>query len=515
MRPEELDKLVREAESTLYKLSEADDWLKDGMGGMAGSAIISGSGFLLTHYKAPIVTDAINQLSSYLQTSPSELTAPILLATGIGTLLTGALLGIFTEKKIKYGGLRRYLSGEIDYLKGVSEKLKSGASPEDFDNLEWGALKLGYKLEEIKKEFAPGKGSSEMESNPIVQLGRLAVWGFRKSRLAASHAVYIGKNAEFSLKSFVHLGIMHPSSLINLLKNVTRVGKMYQKSLLPTIHEKYPSFATDWWDSRFYMGLYRITGMLSEYARLTGYKIKDDVAMYIGLLTPLYDSFFDMESHRENSDFKAIVNFVLDGKSFNPVTEQEKLFFDIGSRLRESFPQDKHGSFYDTLREMHSAQMASFKQIPSINSGQKLDKEELERVSFLKGGYAMLLFLYAVKDDLTLEEKDAFFDLGAYTQLLDDIEDFPIDVERGIDTLFTRGHYSWEDVTKKKDEAHGKIATLPYDKKKLNDFLHHLDIFYEYSELLYNRRNKASTYVSSARTALQRSFPLLNFYSPV
>jgi hypothetical protein len=86
-------------------------------------------------------------------------------------------------------------------------------------------------------------------------------------------------------------------------------------------------------------------------------------------------------------------------------------------------------------------------QSESLRQKQNLSKEELERITFEKGGLSMLLALHFIKEPTDDEEK-LFYFLGSALQVFDDFQDQDIDKKEGINTLFTTGYYNVADVNR-------------------------------------------------------------------
>jgi hypothetical protein len=70
-------------------------------------------------------------------------------------------------------------------------------------------------------------------------------------------------------------------------------------------------------------------------------------------------------------------------------------------------------------------------------------------LTFEKGGAAVLTDGYLVAGDLNAREREFMFAYGAFTQLMDDLEDTREDLQDGVLTLFSQvaGHWPLDSIT--------------------------------------------------------------------
>lgn len=111
--------------------------------------------------------------------------------------------------------------------------------------------------------------------------------------------------------------------------------------------------------------------------------------------------------------------------------------------IKEMLRKAKSPKFPQVLLEAVKAQSRSINQI----TNQYLSKEELEEITFHKGGMSMLAALHFITNP-TADEEELFYKIGAILQVFDDFQDQDIDYKEGVSTLFTRGYYTIKDVNR-------------------------------------------------------------------
>ena len=160
---------------------------------------------------------------------------------------------------------------------------------------------------------------------------------------------------------------------------------------------------------------------------LRGYKMDDTERKRFANLSacaPIFDDFFDKEQE-DLAKIKQLLNAV---KTEIPETEEQKLaalflqniLSDINS------PDD----FLDAANRLFDAQMQAKKQ-QAIES----EPELLWDLSRQKGGYSGLMYALLLSHNLSNQEKDLAFELGAFGQFMDDVFDLFDDRAAGVFTL--------------------------------------------------------------------------------
>jgi len=82
----------------------------------------------------------------------------------------------------------------------------------------------------------------------------------------------------------------------------------------------------------------------------------------------------------------------------------------------------------------HVSQLMSISQL----SEEKLSQDCLQKITFSKGGIALLAIMYIMAPCMRESERKAIYELGAVMQIIDDIRDFKEDIISGIQTLANR-----------------------------------------------------------------------------
>lgn len=112
-------------------------------------------------------------------------------------------------------------------------------------------------------------------------------------------------------------------------------------------------------------------------------------------------------------------------------TAEQVLYHYLMERLR---PLRKINPYFDKYARLtHLAQNESLKQMRQ----EQIGIEELERISYEKGAYTMLLFRMVLRNPPIAGEEEAIYTLGAMLQLMDDLFDVWNDLQDGSQTLFT------------------------------------------------------------------------------
>ncbi|RPI86308.1 MAG: hypothetical protein EHM41_08920 [Chloroflexi bacterium] len=121
----------------------------------------------------------------------------------------------------------------------------------------------------------------------------------------------------------------------------------------------------------------------------------------------------------------------------NPREERILQMIDLieGEYSRERFPQ-----VYDSLLAIQSAQTNSLRLMDRSSSPYEVD---VLCTVVMKGGTSALADGFLVAGDLTPEQARFTYDYGAFTQLMDDLEDVHADLQAGIQTLYSQTAGKW------------------------------------------------------------------------
>jgi hypothetical protein len=123
------------------------------------------------------------------------------------------------------------------------------------------------------------------------------------------------------------------------------------------------------------------------------------------------------------------------GETVQPENEREAVICSLVGMIEGEFSRAKLPQVYESLLAIFAAQMRSLEQ-----ARLRIDllPEEVLQISFEKGGTSVLADGYLVAGQLTDAQAEFMFGYGAFTQLMDDLEDVQSDLASGSLTLFTQ-----------------------------------------------------------------------------
>lgn len=153
---------------------------------------------------------------------------------------------------------------------------------------------------------------------------------------------------------------------------------------------------------------------------------REKITLYASSLC-LYDDFFDNQELNEEE----ILNIYLNPHTFQAKNDKEKAFSVLLNRMYELFPPTE--KFNEIFRLFYQGQCESKEQLYNQN----LTREKLQKISFDKGGYALVLSRLLMDNSLKINELETVYTLGAWYQILDDIVDIATDRKDKINTLAT------------------------------------------------------------------------------
>jgi len=135
----------------------------------------------------------------------------------------------------------------------------------------------------------------------------------------------------------------------------------------------------------------------------------------------------------------------LAGQPAAPQGTQEERIWDLVSQVEGQFQRERFPQVYESLLAIHEAQFRSLRQLRLGASPYEVD---VLRLSFEKGGASTLADGYLVAGQLSEEQAAFTFSFGAFTQLMDDLEDVESDRKAGSMTVFsqTAGHYPLDGI---------------------------------------------------------------------
>ncbi len=155
------------------------------------------------------------------------------------------------------------------------------------------------------------------------------------------------------------------------------------------------------------------------------------------LLYPLTDNYLDNPglSNEEKQVFGFRFRERLLGRPIAPSNAPEKNIWHCIDLIEDEFPRSSHLLVHASLVAIHDAQQRSLALLHGVD---RPGEEETLRLSFEKGGAAVLADGYLVAGELNDEERLFMFSYGVFTQLIDDLEDTRQDAANHTDTVFSR-----------------------------------------------------------------------------
>lgn len=130
----------------------------------------------------------------------------------------------------------------------------------------------------------------------------------------------------------------------------------------------------------------------------------------------------------------------LNGEAVQPASAQEAIICDLVSMIEGQWERSRYPEVYQSLLAIFTAQEKSLRLASPGASPYELD---VLGISFEKGGASVLADGYLVAGSLTEGQAALMFGYGAFTQLMDDLEDVQDDLAKGQMTLFSQTAHRW------------------------------------------------------------------------
>ncbi|NMB90511.1 MAG: hypothetical protein GYA17_19280, partial [Chloroflexi bacterium] len=130
----------------------------------------------------------------------------------------------------------------------------------------------------------------------------------------------------------------------------------------------------------------------------------------------------------------------LNGEMVAPANAMEKIIYDLIEMIEWQYDRRTYPQVYDSLLAIYTAQARS---LALCHPGAAPYELDVLGISFEKGGTSVLADGYLVAGDLTPEQARLTFGYGAFTQLMDDLEDTRPDRDRGWQTVFSQTAGRW------------------------------------------------------------------------
>ena len=166
------------------------------------------------------------------------------------------------------------------------------------------------------------------------------------------------------------------------------------------------------------------------------------------LLYPYSDNYLDDPALpiKEKAAFSHAFERRLAGLPVPPATPGQQKIFDLVGMIEGQFDRRLYPQVYASLMAIFRAQIKSLQlQLPHASPYEV----DVLGLTFEKGGTSVLADGYLVAGSLTPFQREFSFYYGAFTQLMDDLEDVEQDRRDGILTVFsqTAGHWPLDALT--------------------------------------------------------------------
>ncbi|MCL5998953.1 MAG: hypothetical protein M1546_23275 [Chloroflexi bacterium] len=130
----------------------------------------------------------------------------------------------------------------------------------------------------------------------------------------------------------------------------------------------------------------------------------------------------------------------LQGKAVTPANDYEQKISDLVEMIEGQYERAHYPQIYQSLVDIHLAQAGSLSLHRRTASPYDVD---VLGISFEKGGTAVLADVYLVAGTPATRQLEIAFGYGAFTQLMDDLEDVKQDAGDGILTVFSQTAHRW------------------------------------------------------------------------
>lgn len=160
------------------------------------------------------------------------------------------------------------------------------------------------------------------------------------------------------------------------------------------------------------------------------------------MLYPYTDNYLDDPAipQRVKVSFNERFRRRIAGEAIRPENCREQRILHMIDNIEGEFDRGRYPHVYESLLAIQEAQTSSLKLLDLAASPYEVD---VVRTVVRKGGAAALADGFLVAGELTPKQARFTFDYGAFTQLMDDLEDVHADRKDGIQTLFSQTAGRW------------------------------------------------------------------------
>lgn len=160
--------------------------------------------------------------------------------------------------------------------------------------------------------------------------------------------------------------------------------------------------------------------------------------------------------------------------NFEPIDMVENIYMTCYNLFVNSIEEDVKQETIEYYELLFDAQVRSKQQFD-----QNITRKEVNDICKQKGGFSMLFLRAMVKGKMNANEKDTWFELGAFVQYCNDTQDLYKDLKKNLKTFAsTRPDIELiaKDLDKQKTIAFSLIKNTSFPKKKKDNFLFTLHV---------------------------------------
>ncbi len=161
------------------------------------------------------------------------------------------------------------------------------------------------------------------------------------------------------------------------------------------------------------------------------------------MLYPYSDNYLDdpdVEFSQKIEFNQRFRNRLIGGK-IHPLNRNEEIIDTLIQMIESEWDRNKFPMVYQSLLAIHTAQAKS---LDLVSSEISPFEKDILGITFEKGGTSVLADGYLVAGTLLPEQVNALFGFGAFTQLMDDMEDICSDIKEHRASLFSISAPYWK-----------------------------------------------------------------------
>jgi hypothetical protein len=160
------------------------------------------------------------------------------------------------------------------------------------------------------------------------------------------------------------------------------------------------------------------------------------------MLYPLTDNYLDDQAItiETKKAFSRRFQQRLAGEEILPANAYERAICELVGMIENQFDRQRYAQVYNSLQAIHSAQTKS---LNLLNKGASPYELDVLGICFEKGGTSVLADGCLVAGSLNPNQSEFMFFYGAFTQMMDDLEDVQQDLHNGLETIFSQTARNW------------------------------------------------------------------------